>query len=128
VCFPKKTFEELIVENIYESKSLDSRTNEFFSNGQLRMIDEYFNDGSIEQTRMYMFENDDLIFAYIAGEGEQNRLYFNNSQLFRWRYTPDINDSASDVFYNDERSNEMFIYWEKFALDEAIRLQSIAIQ
>jgi serine/threonine protein kinase len=120
---------EAISNGLYITKALGSGLEAFFSNGQLKMIEvAIYHDGNIAETRIYQFENDDLIFAYISGGGVQNRLYFHDSVLFRWRHTPDRNNQGNIIDYDNARELAEFTYWEGFALDEANSLRVMAAQ
>jgi hypothetical protein len=117
---------EAISNNMYTSRQLDSGVRAYFDQERLKMIDVSFSEGGFTYSIIYQFENDYLIFAYIADDFEQNRLYFSNSRMFRWRHTPNKNDQGSFIDYDDARGNEMFILWEDYALSEAYNLHLLA--
>jgi len=106
----------------YNLVSLDSDTDAYFDQGQLKMIEIELIINGVHHTKIYQFEDGRLVFAYIAGDGEQNRLYFYNDILFRWRHTPDKNNPSDFIDYNSDPSAESFVLWQETALNEAYKL------
>jgi hypothetical protein len=105
----------------YAATTLDSGVTAYSDNGELKMIEVVAGTYGIEFLRIYQYENGQLIFAYYES-GEQDRLYFLDSWLFRWRYT----DSNGEVVNHDnEPENNWFIEWERRARDEAARLKEM---
>lgn len=89
----------------------------YHNGSEIVMIEIAEGTGGNPFSRTYEYVNGELIFAFITKTGQQNRLYFYDQILFRWRFT----DGASDpVNYDNAVSYAKFITWERKAREEAM--------
>lgn len=67
--------------------------------------------------RFYYYDDGELIFSYYENE-DAHRLYFQDEQLIRWRYSKDA-ANAQDAINYDFGESEEYMEWESCALDES---------
>ena len=79
--------------------------------------------GGSEYARIYTYENGVLIFAFFSKDSEEDRLYIKSNQLYRWRYTVGSNDPINR---DNNADNELFLLWERIAIEEGNRLLLLA--
>lgn len=101
---------------------LDNHATAYYdSYGELVRLDvPYGLDGlgseSAHYSRIYIYSNERLIFAFIAGQ-DSHRLYFYQELLIRWLYRPNQHSTIGAVTYDLNFSDE-YLYWEALALAE----------
>jgi len=102
-----------IIDNrgVQATGSNDVKT--YLTGGRTRNVDVRRGTNNIDYARIYMFYDDELIFAYWTGS-EDHRLYFKNEQLFRWRRT--VSGNITDF---DNRSDlAEYLEWERRAFQD----------
>jgi len=88
------------------SGTADVRT--LITDPRVRTVEITAGTNGISYSRIYLFHDGSLIFAFWAGE-EQHRMYFYAGLMFRWRYTP---ASGERVDFDNMRDYWEFIDWE----------------
>jgi hypothetical protein len=106
-----------ITANLYTQATVSSGIVSYHNGTEIVMIEIAGGTGGNPFSRTYEYVNGELIFAYISKTGQQNRLYFSDQILFRWRFT---DGSIDPVNHDNTVSNAKFITWEKKALEEAL--------
>jgi hypothetical protein len=91
----------------------------FGADGKIRIIEVAKGASGIDYARTYQFEDGQLIFAYFEG-AMQERLYFKDGWLFRWRHTA---QDGTVTDHDNEPSSAEYLVWEARAWDEANALQ-----
>ena len=78
-------------------------------------------------TRIFQFENEELIFAfYTEGKGGvAYRLYFKDGWLFRLRYAPNATVNGNYTDFDLRTDMEDYNTWQDFALNEANELSAM---
>jgi len=89
----------------------------WYFNG-LKRLELEKNTNEIKFSRLYHFEESQLIFAYFEGK-DAHHLYFKDGRLFRWRYTPDISKPLEWIDYENEWNFPEYNRWRDFAINEA---------
>jgi hypothetical protein len=104
----------------YEQRSLRAGVTAYYANGDLRNIEVTRGTDGLDYARIFQYDHGRLIFAYYEG-ADQNRLYFSDDFLFRWRST---SSGGEAVDHDNESSSTPYLDWEKRALAEAYRLMN----
>ena len=105
----------------FDTRQLDDGVTAFSADGKLRMIEVSRGSYGVDYMRIYQFEDGHLIFAYYEN-AEQNRLYFKDGWLFRWRFT---DAGGNTTNHDNEPENPWYLDWEHRASDEAARLRRL---
>ena len=104
-----------VAEGRYQKKKIRDGVTAYYDNGELKNIEITKGTDGIAYLRILLYSHGELIFAYYEG-ADQNRLYFKDGYLFRWRVT----DAAGNVVNHDNESAlEGYLYWERTAKAEA---------
>ncbi len=69
----------------------------FYDGGRLKKAIVTAGYNGIESERWYFFEDDQLIFSFFFKPGDEQRFYFYNNRLFRWKDNDLTHDKAIDV-------------------------------
>ncbi|MCL2163749.1 MAG: DUF2628 domain-containing protein [Oscillospiraceae bacterium] len=87
--------------------------------GQIKLIEVAKKTNGIDYSRVYLFEEGDLVFAYFESSNDAHRMYFYKENMFRWGYTPDVKDTSTTVNYDNREDMLDFREMQNFALSEA---------
>jgi hypothetical protein len=105
---------EAIAAGSYEVRSLGNGVTGYYENGVLQNVEVARGTNGLDYLRIFQYDNGTLIFAYYEGV-DQNRLYFINDYLFRWRFT---SAGGDEVNHDNEPTSQQFLDWERLALTE----------
>jgi hypothetical protein len=109
----------------YATTPLDGGAATAYSEGgQLLLAELARGTYGLDYLRIYEYENGQLIFAYFEG-ADQNRMYYKDGWLFRWRHT----DAAGNVENHDNAPSEPdFLNWESRAWEEGNKLKDMFVK
>jgi len=110
---------QAIEAGAYEARSPVAGVAAYSSGGVLRMIEVQAGANGGGPSRIYQYENGQLIFAFFE-DVTQERLYFKDGWLFRWRHT-DVAGTA--VNYDNDPGVHGYLEWEQRAQSEADALK-----
>lgn len=107
---------------VYQNKKLEGGYNAWFDGEELKMINSIPEVTDEAYERIFIFENGYLIFAYQQDNGNQNRLYYKDGNIFRWSY-PESSQIRDNKFDNPEFVQNGIDGW-----NQAYELYNLAIQ
>lgn len=118
------TDKENILNGDYHVKNLSSGEIAYYDEQEKLMIVEA-PTGSLTDDLAVTFEyrNDQMIFAFYEGAGEEYRLYFKNDTMFRLDKRIGETQTLKDALYNDSE----FAEWEKRAMEEGEAYHALGI-
>lgn len=87
--------------NTYQKVAMKEGYNAWFENGQLKMINTTVETTTDSYERIFIYENEKLIFAYLKENGNESRLYYKDDNVFRWSY-PETTQIQDNNFENPE--------------------------
>ena len=111
----------------YSSHVVASGVTAYSDRGQVKMIEAARGVSHANYSGIYLYDDGRLIFAFLEG-ADAHRLYYYDSQLFRWRYSANASNPNNSVNYDNDFNSSEFLRWERFALDAASDLYSRALR
>jgi len=117
------TYQKSIKNSEFVKTELDAGVVAYYNGSDIAMIEVTAGYGAFSYARIYTYENGKLIFAFFYNDSEENRLYIQADQLYRWRYTLGSNDPVN---YDNTADNAAYLSWEKTAVEEGNRLLLLA--
>ncbi len=108
-----------IAANLYTIATVAPGIVSYHNGTEIVMIEIAGGTGGIPYARTYEYVGGQLIFAFLdsPGTGPDQRLYFDNNILFRWRFT---DGTIPAVNYDNAVAYAKFIKWERKALEEGL--------
>lgn len=102
----------------YDKKTICTSGSVYMENNVVRAIVIPKNaDANTYAKSFYYDENGSLIFSYYEAD-DASRLYFYNSQMIRWRYSPDASD-AQNAENHDGEITSQYDNWQKTVLQDS---------
>ncbi len=111
-----------ISSNSYDITVVDEGVTAYSEQNQIKAIVVKKDYDGYDYARNFYYDGDKLLFAYYEGS-DSHRLYFNEDQLIRWRYSPDAVDDDKAINH-DMESTTSYIQWEQRVKEDASYLQN----
>lgn len=117
------TYQKRIKNSEFVKTELDAGVIAYSNGSEIVTIEVAAGYAASSYARTYTYENGKLIFAFFYNDSEENRLYIQADQLYRWRYTLGSNDPVN---YDNTADNAAYLSWEIMAVEEGNQLLLLA--
>ena len=109
-----------ISSNLYDMTVVNERVIAYSEQGQIKALVVKKDYDGYNYARSFYYDGNKLFFAYYEGS-DSHKLYFNEDQLIRWRYCPNVESSSKAINYDLEDTSEYY-RWENDVLVDSKKL------